>query len=793
MPAQDCAPATTLQPVDTTLAVPPVTITAVTDTSGGQSMPAFNATWTAITNNYVIDVEIQWAKAASLAPGQLPDSVITPKDALSVKLKNGVLVGQQYAFRWRARGLNDKVSDWSSTFTLTANGTDSTSTATGVVGQGPWATEQTPVTSVINPNANLIYNPEARLGTQGWTITGGWVAAQIGGAKFFSLSTAPAATMKQTIAQAIDPTKKYTLSASIDATGVTVGFGRVIVNWKNSGGTILGTTILHLAAGLADVKAFVGNITPPATTVAAEVVLDNVEATTYTVIRLTKLKLEMGAVNTVFTDNQTHGASYDDFTSMNSLKPGEAGANVTETRVASAITSQGPLATAALAIPSLVVNPDPANLFADPGMTDPAIYVDVSTMTHTFTDNTTGAYSSEKILNLTLVGTGKVNVLQSKMTQVLPGFEYYILANLFAAGGGGGGAKLGAQFYKTNGPGSWSTVGGLVPVLANSTIEKDVKSAIITVPSNANRMMLVFEKASVAGWSAEGSCSGTTLTITSMNTGVIEVGDVISNGGWTASTSIVSQLTGTTGGAGTYQVNNSQTRSQQTVNSSTGTGTSANVSFAGVAIRQATNDLLPDKSVQTSVIEPDGIITATINCSSNDGTDVIEGGGAPRHGRILSSSGNNGSICLETASHVAQSWGYFGGTVYTGTICFKAPVAPTTTQRFMAHIRGVAEGAGANLIDMVISGKWTGSAFTQCAVNHRGNYNSMTVAFALSPTGEVCIFLGTTSFVWSQISCVELAYLSIGGLSLHYTDTAWTPLQLTSETGYTNRTTCTPY
>lgn len=344
-PVQDCAPLADLEPIDVNLTVPNVTITAVTLTSGGQSMPAFRATWPAITDPYVTEVEIQWAKANSIPAGQEAPSVFTPKAQLATELKGGVLVNQQYAFRWRSVGLEDRKSEWSATYLVTANGSDSSSSSSGIVGQGPWATEQTPVDAVVVPGANLVYNPEARLGTQGWTVTGGWAAAQIRGAKFWQLTTAPAATMKQTVAQAIDATQKYTLSAAIDATGVTVGQARVLANWKNGGGAILGTSTLAVAAGTYDRVATLANITPPVGSVAAEIEITNAGATTYTYIRVTKVKLEQGTVRTVFTDNQTHGAMYDDGTSMQGLKPGEAGADVTLTHTANAITGQGALAT----------------------------------------------------------------------------------------------------------------------------------------------------------------------------------------------------------------------------------------------------------------------------------------------------------------------------------------------------------------------------------------------------------------------------------------------------------------
>jgi hypothetical protein len=64
-----------------------------------------------------------------------------------------------------------------------------------------------------------------------------------------------------------------------------------------------------------------------------------------------------------------------------------------------------------------------------------------------------------------------------------------------------------------------------------------------------------------------GSISGTTLTVSSIlyGSGHIAPNNTVNGSGITAGTHIVSQLTGTTGSTGTYQVNNSQTVSSETM------------------------------------------------------------------------------------------------------------------------------------------------------------------------------------------------------------------------------------
>lgn len=62
-----------------------------------------------------------------------------------------------------------------------------------------------------------------------------------------------------------------------------------------------------------------------------------------------------------------------------------------------------------------------------------------------------------------------------------------------------------------------------------------------------------------------GSIATTTLTVSAVASGTILPGMLITGTGVTASTYIVKQLTGTTGGTGTYQVNISQTVSSTTI------------------------------------------------------------------------------------------------------------------------------------------------------------------------------------------------------------------------------------
>jgi hypothetical protein len=60
-------------------------------------------------------------------------------------------------------------------------------------------------------------------------------------------------------------------------------------------------------------------------------------------------------------------------------------------------------------------------------------------------------------------------------------------------------------------------------------------------------------------WSGTGSIASTTLTISAVASGTIQIGDVVSGIGMASPTVILEQLSGSAGGVGTYRVNYAQT------------------------------------------------------------------------------------------------------------------------------------------------------------------------------------------------------------------------------------------
>lgn len=86
-----------------------------------------------------------------------------------------------------------------------------------------------------------------------------------------------------------------------------------------------------------------------------------------------------------------------------------------------------------------------------------------------------------------------------------------------------------------------------------------------------------------AGASFTGSIAATTLTVTAVGSGVLAAGQPISGAGVTAGTTIVSQLTGTPGGIGTYSVSASQTVASEALTSLGGVETKWFVGSAAAA------------------------------------------------------------------------------------------------------------------------------------------------------------------------------------------------------------------
>lgn len=102
---------------------------------------------------------------------------------------------------------------------------------------------------------------------------------------------------------------------------------------------------------------------------------------------------------------------------------------------------------------------------------------------------------------------------------------------------------------------------GAISALAQSSGSATSEAAVLTsgygVALSKRNVSSVVVKGVNAAFT--GSIATTTLTVTALTSGTIQPGQTITGTGVTASTKIVQQLTGTTGGVGTYSVDTSQT------------------------------------------------------------------------------------------------------------------------------------------------------------------------------------------------------------------------------------------
>lgn len=119
-----------------------------------------------------------------------------------------------------------------------------------------------------------------------------------------------------------------------------------------------------------------------------------------------------------------------------------------------------------------------------------------------------------------------------------------------------------------------------------------------------------------------GSISGTTLTVTAVTSGALQVGNVLSGTGVTAGTKITGFLMGT-GGIGTYTVSVSQTVTSTTI---TATAPALTVSFDSVSSTYVINS--GSAGVQSTMAFATGMLSASLLLTSATGA-VLSQGAAP--------------------------------------------------------------------------------------------------------------------------------------------------------------------
>ncbi len=228
---------------------------------------------------------------------------------------------------------------------LGANVTE-TRTAGAIAGQTAWATyaEFTP-TGVAKPGSNLVYDGGLSLGGARWTKDAGWSVFLTGDVGWCAGISGPVSSGKSFYADyfGVYGSGSYTVSLDWGGSGTVSAFA--YVNWYNSSyGYISSSASISPATGVGFVRDKF-TVTSPSGAAFGIIVLLVTSITAGGQLLVKKIKCETGATATPFNDDATNGAAYANGLHIDALKPGEIGANVTETRIAGGIAGQGALAT----------------------------------------------------------------------------------------------------------------------------------------------------------------------------------------------------------------------------------------------------------------------------------------------------------------------------------------------------------------------------------------------------------------------------------------------------------------
>ena len=197
---------------------------------------------------------------------------------------------------------------------------------------------------------------------------------------------------------------------------------------------------------------------------------------------------------------------------VESLRPGEAGANVTESRTAAAITGQGALATrgtvssthidAGAVTPSRQSVRDTSNMFPDSDMLGDASLWITTPGSFVFTPSaglSLDVASTNYVLITTTGSTRAVRSTYAGSTPIEPSRVYYVSAVVFSSVPAAA-ATAYATFYDRAG----SLISSTPIIGSNTTTTPTRVTALVTPPSNAVRMGLWFETYSTGyGYFAE--------------------------------------------------------------------------------------------------------------------------------------------------------------------------------------------------------------------------------------------------------------------------------------------------
>ncbi len=218
-----------------------------------------------------------------------------------------------------------------------------TRTAAAIANQSGWATYSTfPPNAVTQPGANLIYDAGLTLGSQQWSLAG-WTWGYGSDVGYFVAAPGSSVNMQIGSRMSVYGGNPYTFSLYSGGTGYA-GAGTMQLNYYDSGDNFLGQvvgagTAQNIGYGRTQITASL-----PANAAYVRCFMQSPASLTGWFI-VHRPKLEIGSTATIWSNEATYGARYQGGVTIDTLKPAEVGANVTESRTAAAIANQAAWAT----------------------------------------------------------------------------------------------------------------------------------------------------------------------------------------------------------------------------------------------------------------------------------------------------------------------------------------------------------------------------------------------------------------------------------------------------------------
>jgi hypothetical protein len=192
--------------------------------------------------------------------------------------------------------------------------------------------------------------------------------------------------------------------------------------------------------------------------------------------------------------------------------------------------------------------------------------------------------------------------------------------------------------------------------------------------------------------SVTGAISGTTLTVSAVGTGALAPGQTLAGTGVDPATVIVSQLTGTTGSTGTYQVSVSQTVASTTITSSGATltvgGTVTGVFLVGQTL--SGTGVTAGTTITNAISGTGGAGTYAVSIAQTTSSTAITASG----GTLTVSAVSSGALALnDTISGSGVTAGTYISAFITGaggTGTYAVSVGQTVASETITVVAGTA-------------------------------------------------------------------------------------------------------